>query len=128
MRVCISSKGNTFDAQVDPRFGRCLYFFIVDTDTLEYKAIKNPNVEAAVGAGIQSAQEMVNQSVKIVITGYIGPNAFETLKAAGIQVVTNMSGRVEEVLRRYKMEKLKPTKVPTKGAQFVVHEGAMQRR
>jgi predicted Fe-Mo cluster-binding NifX family protein len=118
MKICVSSQGNTLDSQVDPRFGRCLYFLVVDTDTLEYEAIKNPNIDAMGGAGIQSGQLMADKHVKAVITGNVGPNAFQTLQAAGIEVITGASGSVKEVVERYKRGEFKLTKAPTTGSKF----------
>jgi len=115
MKICISSQGNTLDSQIDPRFGRCLYFLIVDTDTLEYEAIKNPNIDAMGGAGIQSGQLVAGRQVKAVITGNVGPNAFQTLKAAGIQVITGASGSVKEVIEKFKNGELKPAQGPSTG-------------
>ena len=31
---------------VDPRFGRCQYFVIVDSETMEYEAMQNPSIGA----------------------------------------------------------------------------------
>jgi predicted Fe-Mo cluster-binding NifX family protein len=45
MKICVTSQGDNLDAQVDPRFGRCKYFIIVNTDTLEFEAVKNPNCD-----------------------------------------------------------------------------------
>jgi predicted Fe-Mo cluster-binding NifX family protein len=98
---------------VDPRFGRCQYFIIVDPETLQYEAIRNPNIDAMGGAGIQSGQIMVNKHVRAVVTGNVGPNAFQTLNTAGIVVVTGASGIVKETIEKYKKGELKPTDEPT---------------
>lgn len=117
MKICVSSQGTTLDAQVDPRFGRCQYFLIVDKDTLEYEAIKNPNIDSMGGAGIQSGQLMAEKHVGAVITGNVGPNAFQTLQAAGIDVITSASGSVKEAVERYKKGVFKLTKAPTTGSK-----------
>ena len=117
MKICVSSQGTTLDAQVDPRFGRCQYFLVVDASTLEHEAIKNPNIDSMGGAGIQSGQLMAEKHVKTVITGNVGPNAFQTLQAAGIEVITGASGSVREAVERYKKGELKLTQAPTTGSK-----------
>lgn len=49
MKIAVTASGPDLDSQIESRFGRCQYFIIVDTDTMEYEAIQNPNV--AVGGG-----------------------------------------------------------------------------
>jgi predicted Fe-Mo cluster-binding NifX family protein len=117
MKICISSQGTTLDALVDPRFGRCQYFLFVDIDTLEYEAIKNPNIDSAGGAGIQSGQLMAEKHVKTVITGNVGPNAFQTLKAAGVEVITGAAGNVKEAVERYKKGLFALAQAPTTGSK-----------
>jgi predicted Fe-Mo cluster-binding NifX family protein len=102
MKICVSSQGNTLNSQVDPRFGRCQYFIIVDSETLAFEAIKNQNIDAMGGAGIQSGQLVAGKKVQAVLTGNVGPNAFQTLKAAGIEVITGISGSVKEAIEKYK--------------------------
>jgi predicted Fe-Mo cluster-binding NifX family protein len=116
MKICVSSQGNTLDSQVDPRFGRCLYFLVVDTDTLEYEAIKNPNIDAMGGAGIQSGQLVAGRQVKAVITGNVGPNAFQTLKTAGIEIITGISGSVKKAIEKYKKGDLSVAQGPSTAA------------
>ena len=41
MKIAISSVGKTLDSQVDQRFGRCPYFLIVDSETLDLEVIPN---------------------------------------------------------------------------------------
>ena len=106
MKICITSQGVDLDANVDPRFGRCKYFIITDTGSDEFEAIENSNVRLSGGAGIQAGQLMASKEVKAVLTGNVGPNAFNTLNAAGIIVYTNVSGTVRKAIELYKANKL----------------------
>lgn len=102
MKIAVSSAGQTLDDSVEARFGRCAYFLVIDPDTLEFEPIQNPNIALGHGAGIQSAQLLANKGVAVVLTGNCGPNAFQTLGAAGIQVITGANGQVREAVRMYK--------------------------
>ena len=103
MKIIVSANGQTLDADVDPRFGRCQYFIIVDTETDEFEAVDNPGAMAAGGAGISAAQMIVGKSVDVVLTGHCGPNAFQVLSAAGIKVITDVSGKVVDAIEKYKL-------------------------
>jgi len=117
-KICITSQGKNLNSQVDPRFGRCQYFIIVDTDSLEFEAVQNSNLEAMGGAGVQSGQLIANKQVKAVLTGNVGPNAFQTLRAAGIDVITRVSGSLKEAIEKYKNGELKPTQGPSVSSRF----------
>jgi len=106
-KICITSQGNSLDSEVDPRFGRCQYFIIVDPETMEFEAIENPNINAVGGAGVQSAQMLANKGVKVVLTGDVGPNAYQVLQSAGIKIITEVSGLVKDVIEKYKSGDIK---------------------
>ena len=101
MKLAISAEGNSIEARVDARFGRCEYFAITSEDKEQWEFISNPGVSAGVGAGIHTAQELVNRKVECVLTGRIGPNAMAVLQAAGIKVYTGASGTVREAFEQY---------------------------
>jgi len=109
MKIAITSSGPDLQNEVDPRFGRCPYFIIYDIDNDNFEAIENSNVRGMGGVGIQSAQMMSDKGVQIVISGNCGPNAFRTIDAAGIKLITGAEGTVESVIQEYKKGNLKPT-------------------
>ena len=109
MKICITSTGKDLNASVDQRFGRCQYFLIVNTETMDAKAVLNESAMSSGGAGIQAAQIVTKQEVDSVITGNIGPNAFQILQAAGIKVFTGVEGTIKEAMERYKNGTLNET-------------------
>jgi len=113
LKVAVSATGPSLDASVDPRFGRCAYFVIVDTDTMQFEAIPNSAQYAGGGAGIQAAQTVASKGVQVVLTGNVGPNAYQALTSAGIQIVTGAYGTVREAVRKYKSGELRSTSAPT---------------
>lgn len=118
MKVAISSTGPDLEAQIDMRFGRCRYFIIVDTESLEFEALDNANVAAAGGAGIRSAQLIADKGSEALISGNVGPNAFNVLSAAGIKVYSQASGSIKEALDKLKNGELTETTEPNVGNKF----------
>jgi predicted Fe-Mo cluster-binding NifX family protein/ferredoxin len=102
MKIAVTSAGPSLDDNVEARFGRCPYFMIIDTDTMQYESIENPNIALGGGAGIQSAQLMSEKGVTAVLTGNCGPNAFNVFGQAGIQVIVGVSGNVRNAVEQFK--------------------------
>jgi predicted Fe-Mo cluster-binding NifX family protein len=112
MKVAVTATGLSLDSSIDPRFGRCRYFVIVETDDMTFEAIENANSALGGGAGIQSGQLVAHQGVTAVLTGNCGPNAHQTLSAAGINVIVGCSGTVAESVERFKAGELSATSTP----------------
>jgi hypothetical protein len=62
MKVAVSSSGKDLDSQIDPRFGRCAYFLIVDAQDMSLEVFTNENTALSGGAGISSAQFLVSKN------------------------------------------------------------------
>lgn len=103
-RIAITSEGPGLDDLVDPRFGRAAGFVVVDLETMETEYIDNGRSQVmAQGAGIQAAELIARAGVSCLLTGYVGPKAFQALSAAGIQVGQNLEGvTVREAVERFK--------------------------
>jgi predicted Fe-Mo cluster-binding NifX family protein len=101
MKIAISSTGPDLGGNVDPRFGRCAYFIFYDTETGEWEAAPNGNREAAGGAGIRTAQSVLDRGAEAVITGNIGPNSMQVLSGQ-VKVYTGFFGTIEEALQAFK--------------------------
>lgn len=107
MKICVTSTGESLGSAVDPRFGRCAYFIIVDSDSMEFEVISNTSLNARGGAGIEAAQTVINKGVDVLITGDIGPNASRVFNTSNIKVIVGVSGTVRELVEKYKSGLLK---------------------
>ena len=101
MKIAVTSTGPTLDDAVENRFGRCAYYLIVDTDTMEFEALANPNITQGGGEDIPSAQLIADKDVSVVITGSCGPNAIQIFGVSGIQMITGIIGSVRQAIRRF---------------------------
>jgi len=109
MKIAISSSGQELAAQLDPRFGRCQYFLIIETDDMSFEVFGNENAALGGGAGIQAAQFIAAKGARTVITGHCGPNAMQTLSAARIQVYVGQDGAIQDLVDKFKSGLLTPT-------------------
>ena len=118
MKIAISSTGKDIDSKIDPRFGRCAFFIVIDSENMEYEVFENQSGMLGGGAGIQAAQFVASKGAEVVITGNCGPNAMRTLEAAGIKVITGCSGTVREAIEEFKAGRLNPSFEPTVSEHF----------
>ncbi len=109
MKIAVSSTGTDLGSPIDPQFGRCAYFLIVETDDMSFEACSNENIALTGCAGIQSAQFVSSKSANAVLTGTCGPNAVRTLSAASVEVFLGQTGTVREVIEAHKNGVLQPT-------------------
>ena len=123
MKVAISSNGDNLDAQLDPRFGRCAFFLVVNPDDMSFEVFENESAFQGGGAGIQAAQFLASQGVEAVITGHCGPNAVQTLSAAGVGLFAGQAGTVKEVVEKFKKGNLKRTSEATVDSHFGMDSG-----
>jgi len=112
MKIAITSSGPDLNAQIDPRFGRCPYFLIIDSKTKKFEAIKNSGVQAFQGAGLTAAQIVADKKVKAVIAGNFGPKAIYILKESGIKIFRSPADiTAEESFKRYQKGELEEVKI-----------------
>lgn len=123
MEICVSASADSLDASVDPRFARCPYSIIVDLENMNFKAIPNIASTGMSGAGIRSTQNIASRVVKVVITGNVGPNAFQALSEAGIKIVIGVFGTVREVAEKYRRGELNEPGTPTVSGHFEMDMG-----
>ena len=107
MKIAVTSNGPELDAQASPVFGRCPWYLFVDSDTMEVEALENPATGAASGAGIQAAQFVVEQGADVVLSGNVGPNAFDIFRSADVPVYVSEGETVREAVQAYKEGRLR---------------------
>lgn len=120
MKIAVTATGNTLESSLDPRFGRCRFFLVVEIADLSFEPMVNPNVSRDSAAGIQAAQLLANTGIQFVITGNCGPNAYQTLTAAGIGVIVGCSGTVRSVIEEFKNGRYSTVQEPNVASHFGV--------
>lgn len=102
MKIAITAQEPSSESLIDPRFGRAPWLMIYDPANNSWQSIDNSaGLNAAHGAGIQAAQKVVDQQVKTIITGAIGPKAYRSLKAAEIRIFHGAKGSVSQALEAF---------------------------
>lgn len=120
MKVAISTTGQTLDAPLDPRFGRARNFLVYDLEQETFQVIDNTeNVNAAQGAGVQTAAALARAGVGSLVTGHCGPKAFEVLVAAGITVYTSDAATVAAALEQVRSGALAAAQSPDRESHWV---------
>ena len=110
MKIAISTSGQSMDSKLDLRFGRCAYFLIYDTEKEDMRAVANQGQTASGGAGITASQQLIDEKADIIITGSLGPNAFELLEKAEIKAYKGEAVSVRSILEKYKKGELSEIK------------------
>lgn len=115
-KIAVSCEEPSLDSNIDPRFGRAAGFLIVDSDTFEFSYVDNGASQAmSQGAGIQSAETVSRSGAKVVLTGYVGPKAFQALSAAGIEIGQNLENiTVRQAIGKYKAGEVNMATAPNR--------------
>ncbi len=111
MKIAFSTSGTDLNAPLDTRFGRAAKFLVYDTENASFTVVDNAqNLNAAQGAGIQSAQNVAASGAQVLISGHCGPKAFRVLTAAGIEAYTAEAATIQEALTQFQDGKLSALK------------------
>lgn len=106
-KVVVTALGQDLQAKLDSHFGRCQYLLVCDAENKKVeKAIANANAQAQGGAGVTTAQMVADMGIKTVITGNIGPKAFDALNLSGIKVLIAKPGTAADALEGFSAGKL----------------------
>jgi predicted Fe-Mo cluster-binding NifX family protein len=124
MKIILTAADPNLTAKIDPRFGRCAYLLVVDTETMGWEAHANPGLTASGGAGIKAVQFAANQHVDVALSGDFGPHAFDALQASGIAMyLYGNCTTVAQAIERFKNNQLEQVGVPSRGEVNDDHHG-----
>lgn len=87
MKIAITSSGDSPQAKIDSRFGRCSYFVIYDTESQSIEYIPNPNKDNVEGAGPASVQLIASRGVKKVVAGEFGAKVKTIFDQLQVQLI-----------------------------------------
>jgi len=128
MKIAISASGKDLESLIDPLFGRCPYFIIVDPEDIDFETFENPNLDVEDDAGIKSARFIVSKGAEVVITGNCGPRAFQELSDAGIEIIIGLMGTIRQAIEIYKKGNLLTTSISNVEEYFGKHHQQSTRR
>jgi predicted Fe-Mo cluster-binding NifX family protein len=87
MKAAITSTGNSLESTIDPRFGRCAYFVVYDTESRAMEFIPNPNDHLEEGTGPASVSLMASRNVHKIVSGEFGVKIKPLLDKLKIQMI-----------------------------------------
>jgi predicted Fe-Mo cluster-binding NifX family protein len=107
VKIALTTSGSDLKASLDSRFGRAPKFLIYDLESDSFEIVDNAqNLNAAQGAGIQSAQNIARLGVGALVTGHCGPKAFRVLTQAGIKIYNTSAATLAEAIEQYRAGKI----------------------
>jgi len=106
MKIVVTSTGADLDAPTSPVFGRCQAYVFIDTESMQVEAMENPAIGSASGAGIRAAQFVIEQGAQAVVTGNVGPNAFNIFQSAGLTIYPFSGGTVRQAAEAFRTGQL----------------------
>jgi predicted Fe-Mo cluster-binding NifX family protein len=109
MKVAISAEDAALEALVSRRFGVSPYLIIVDLDTGEWEAVRNPGSSGKRGAGVEAVVLVICKDVEAVMTGYCSPIARKHLESNDVTVFTGLKGTVEDAVAIYRKGEIPKT-------------------
>ena len=111
IKIAFTTSGDDLNAPLDSRFGRAPKFLLYDLQSESFEVLDNAqSLNAAQGAGIQSAEAIARSGAKCLVTGHCGPKAFRVLSAAGIKIFNTDAPTVAIAIEYYRSGQLTEAK------------------
>src|SRR5690554_4786936 len=104
MRIAIASTGDTLDAKIDFRFGRCSFFAFYDTETKNVEFLENEQKKFVQGAGPATVQFVASHNAKKIISGEFGQKVKTLCDQLHIQliIVADENRSVQDIINTIK--------------------------
>lgn len=107
MKIAMPINERDLNSNICPSFGRAPYFLIHKTDTEETYYLDNSVAAASQGgAGIRSAQMLVDHGVEALLTQRCGENAEEVLQKSEVQIFESIPGTAQQNIDAFVSNKL----------------------
>ena len=102
MKIAVTAAIPRFrDAPIDPLFGRCNYFLIVETDDMSFEVVENEYAKLGEDAGMESAKFVASKGVKAVLTGSCGSKVSKFLTSLSINVIVGVRGAAKDAVENF---------------------------
>jgi len=106
MLIAITSDGQDLNSPVAEKFGKSPFIIFYETENNSFQSIPNPYLNIFGGAGIQTAQFIIEKNVTAVITSKVESNAFHFLNTAGIKIYYCSKEKVIDIVNKFNDRKL----------------------
>lgn len=106
MIIAITSDGIELISFIAEKFGRAPFIIFYDTEKNTFESLRNPYSNLFGGAGIQTAQFIIEKNASAVITVDIGSNPLRFLQSTYVKVYSCLRKQVNEVVKDFLEEKL----------------------
>ena len=106
MLIAIASEGFNPDSLIAEKFGRTPYIIFYDMEKKTFEFLRNPYANIFGGAGIQTAQLIIEKNVLAVIISEIGLHPLRVLECAGVKIYTCPKIQVRKVVDQFVEGKL----------------------
>ncbi len=98
MKIAITSSGDTLNSTIDPRFGRCVFFAIYDTERGTTEFLTNPAKDASGGAGPAAVQFIAKYNIKKIYSGEFGGKIISLLDDLKIEMINEKDKTILDVI------------------------------
>ena len=105
MKIAITSTGDSLDSTIDPRFGRCAFFAIHDTEKNETEFLANPAKDSPEGAGPAAVQFVAGYKVVKIVSGEFGMKIKSIIERLNIEMITHKdtTTKIADIIELYRV-------------------------